>query len=79
MENLSRTSILKLAKRANVHSLSEDTYDVIRNVIIDKLNEVVDAMIIVNSERATKTIMSDDVYCALELLGHTLTKTRDSK
>ncbi len=77
MENISRTSILKLVRRSGTMSISEDSYDVIRNLIIERLQKVVDTMLLVNSEHGTKTIMSEDVFSALNILGETVTHTTD--
>ena len=69
MEGLSKPCISRLARTAGVKSLSDDCYDTIRNLIGMKLNEIIGNIIIVNDSHQTKTIMSNDVYKALELSG----------
>lgn len=69
MEGLSKPCISRLARTAGVKSLSDDCHDTIRNLIGMKLNEIIANIIIVNDSHQTKTIMSSDVYKALELSG----------
>ena len=69
MDELSKPCILRLARMAGVKSLSDDCYPTIRNLIGMKLNEIISNVIIVNDCHQTKTVMSSDVYKALELSG----------
>lgn len=75
--DITKPSITKLSRRAGVKSLSDDCHDMIRNLMENKLTEVVKAIITVNSEHNTKTIMSNDVYDALSLLNHRVTQSND--
>ena len=75
MEGLSKPCISRLARMAGAKSLSDDCYDTIRNLIGMKLNEVVSNIVAVNNTHQTKTIMSNDVYKALELSGVLITES----
>ena len=77
MEHITKPSITRISRRAGIKSLSEDCYDTVRKIIDDKLDEVMKAIIIVNSEHNTKTIMNNDVYDALLLLNHNVTQSND--
>jgi len=72
-----KSAITRLARRAGVKSLSEDCYPIIRNLIRSKLEELTRVMDIVNSEHQTKTLMVEDVYEALSLLGVNFTQSSD--
>jgi histone H3/H4 len=74
---LSKPSITRLARRAGVKSLSDDSYNTIRNLIGMKLNEIINTVIIVNNNHNTKTIMPNDVYKAFELLGYNITESSE--
>lgn len=74
---LSKSSIRILARQAGIKSLSDDCYENIRSVISEKLNEVIVASLIVNSEHKTKTLMPSDIYEALRLLGYNVTETTE--
>lgn len=77
MDYLNKSSITKLSKRAGVKSISEECNEKIRKIIESKLEEIVDTMIIINSEHNTKTIMTSDVYDSLQLLNHNITIPKD--
>lgn len=77
MDYLTKSSITKLSKRAGVKSISEECNEKIRKIIESKLDEIVDTMIIINSEHNTKTIMTSDVYDSLQLLNHNITIPKD--
>jgi histone H3/H4 len=75
MESITRPSINRLARRAGVKSVSDDCFDVIKNIMSEKLKDVINASIIVNLENQTKTLMADDVYEALHLCGYNITSS----
>jgi len=77
MDGITKPSITRLARRAGVKSLSEGCLDTMRDVIKEKLTELSNAVLIVNSENQTKTIMVNDVYNALHLLGYNVTKSSE--
>lgn len=77
MQGITKPSITRLSRRSGVKSLSDDCYDEIRVIMNDKLKEIVNAVMIVNSEHNTKTIMVNDIYNALHLLGHNVTQSSE--
>ncbi len=72
---LSKSSIIKLARRAGVKSLSEESYNTIRSLIGIKLKDIIKATVIINDSHQTKTIMGNDVYKALNLLNYNITQS----
>jgi len=77
MENITKPSITRLARRAGVKSLSDSCYDTIRSLSELYLNEIISAALVVNSEHNTKTLMAEDVYEALRLRGYNVTQSHD--
>jgi len=77
MENITRPSITRLARRAGVKSVSDNCFDTVRELIGQRLQEVIAVSLIVNSEHQTKTLMADDVYEALRLLSYNVTQSSD--
>jgi histone H3/H4 len=77
MENITKPSITRLARRAGVKSISDNCFDTIRDLIGYRLEEVISASLIVNSEHQTKTLMAEDVYEALRLLNYNVTQSTD--
>ena len=75
MEQITKPALTRLARRAGVKSLSEDCFETIRNLTSIKLAEIVQAILTLNNEHSTKTIMSSDTYEALRLLGYNLAHT----
>ena len=77
MENITKPSITRLARRAGVKSLSDECYNNIRNIVNTQLSDIVVAALVVNSEHNTKTLMPEDIYEALRLRGHNVTQSSD--
>lgn len=77
MDHVPKPSIMRLARRAGVKSLAEDCYPALREIIEERLNEVLELALIVNSERATKTLMVEDITDALHFLGHNVSHSAD--
>ena len=77
MESITKPSITRLARRAGVKSVSDDCFDTVRSLINNQLSQVVRAAMVVNDEHQTKTLMVDDVFAALRLLGHQVTSSGD--
>lgn len=77
MEDITKPSITRLARRAGVKSVSDECFSPIRLLIAGHLDELVRAALVVNSEHQTKTLMSDDVYDSLELIGSNVTHSSD--
>ena len=74
--NITKPSIIRLARRAGVKNISDDCYVTINELITDMLSELAHTIIVVNSENR-KTIMPDVVYQALCLKGHHIAKSKD--
>jgi histone H3/H4 len=77
MEDITKPSITRLARRAGVKSVSDDCFNPIRNIIASRLDEIIKAVLVVNSEHQTKTLMTDDIYDAFSLLGNNITQSND--
>jgi len=77
MEDITKPSITRLARRAGVKSVSDDCFNPIRNIIASRLDELIKAVLVVNSEHQTKTLMTDDIYDAFSLLGNNITQSND--
>ena len=77
MDYISKPSIMRLARRAGVKSISEPCYPCIQELMDSKLQEIVRNVLIINSEQSTKTIMSDNVYDALRIMGEKVSKSDD--
>ena len=75
--DITKPSITRLARRAGVKSVSDECFHAIRIIISNRLNELILASLIVNSEHQTKTMMSDDVYDSFCLLGQNVTQSND--
>jgi histone H3/H4 len=74
---INKPSLVRLSKIAGVKSLSQDSYDILNKVALDKLEDIVDACIIVNSQNKKKIISKKDLYSALHILGYNLTSNTD--
>ncbi len=77
MEDITKPSLVRLARRAGVKSLSDDCFDTIRYLIVEKLTNIIAAALIVNSEHQTKTLMVDDIYDSIGLIGANITQSNE--
>lgn len=77
MEGITRPSIIRLARRGGVKSLSDDCFETVRTLVGVKLSDVINTALVVNSEHQTKTLMADDIYEALYLLNHNVTQSNE--
>ena len=77
VSHITKPSITRLARRAGVKSVSDDCFNIINQIILTRLNEVILASLIVNSEHQTKTLMADDVYDSLLLIHENVSKSSD--
>ena len=77
MADITKPSIARLARRAGVKSVSDDCFPTIRHLISNHLTDVISASIVANSEHQTKTLMADDIYDALSLLGQNVTHSNE--
>jgi histone H3/H4 len=77
IDNISKPSITRLARQSGIKSLSDDCFETIRNIMDEKIDEIVKTILIVNSEHQTKTVMVSDVYQALQILNHNITESTE--
>lgn len=77
MDNITKPSITRLARKAGVKSLSDDCYNNIRSIVSVYLSDIIVAALVVNSEHNTKTLMAEDIYEALRLRGYNVTQSND--
>ena len=74
---ITKPSITRLSRRAGVKSLSDECHEMIRKIIENKLHEVLNVVVSVNSEHNTKTILSSDIYDSLHILNHKVTASTE--
>jgi len=77
MQDITKPSITRLARRAGVKSVSDECFDPIRNIIYSQINDLIKAALVVNSEHQTKTLMAEDIYEAFTILKHNVTQSND--
>jgi len=77
MEHITKPSIIRLARRAGVKSISEECYPVIHDTIGSTIEDIVRVALIVNSARSTKTLMVEDIHDALSLEGYNVAQSTD--
>lgn len=77
MEDITKPSITRLARRAGVKSVSDDCFNIIRYIISNRIDDIISTALVVNSEHQTKTLMADDIYDAFSLLGVNVTQSND--
>ena len=76
-KGFTKPAITRLARRAGVKSMSDDCVIPIRNLIGMELDKILQIAVIVNQQHSTKTIMPDDIYDALTILGTNVAKTEE--
>jgi histone H3/H4 len=74
---ITRPSITRLARRAGIKSVSEECFPSIRALISQHIDNIVRNALIINSEHQTKTLMPDDIYDALSLIGENLAQSNE--
>jgi len=77
MQDITKPSITRLARRAGVKSVSDECFNPIRNIIFSQMDVLIKAALVVNSEHQTKTLMAEDIYEAFTLLKHNVTQSND--
>lgn len=70
-------AVTRLARKAGVKSLSETCLDTILNLASVRIDQVVRNAIVVNSQRHTKTLMAEDLYDSLALMGENLLQSTE--
>ena len=74
---ITKPSIIRLARRAGIKSLSEECFPLLRGLIHQRLQQVIINSLIINSEHQTKTLMADDIYTSLSFTNENLTQSND--
>jgi histone H3/H4 len=74
---MTKPSLTRLVRRAGVKSASDLCYNTIRELIIERLVEIIRVVLITNSEHQTRTLMVEDVYKAMQLLGYNIAQSSD--
>lgn len=70
MDNIKKVSIKRLADVAGVKSLSDDCYDVIREIIEQQIKEVVSVGHALMVEDNSRTLSAQHVNLSLEYKGY---------
>lgn len=71
-ENFKKPAIIRIARKAGIKNISEDCYQSIRNLILDKITDLLENAFIINEQTNTKTLMVNDVIGALKIQGTNL-------
>jgi hypothetical protein len=74
---ITRPSIVRIARKAGIKSISEECFQKIRTLLTYRIDSVVKKALIINSEHQTKTLMTEDIYDSLALSGENLTQSND--
>ena len=81
--DISIPTIIRLTKKAGIKNISEECFETIRCIIINKMRDIITTSLIINSEHQTKTLMSNDIYESFFILGENVTRSnnlcKDSK
>ena len=77
MDGITKPSITRVARIAGVKSVADDCYDVVRDILNQELTEIARMALVANSARNVKTLMVEDVYEALNLLGYNVAYSSD--
>jgi histone H3/H4 len=75
--DIAKASIIRLARRAGVKSISEECFPLIKALIVQRLQYILDKSLIINNEHGTKILMPNDIYQALSVIGENLTASTD--
>jgi histone H3/H4 len=77
--DITKPSIIRLARKSGVKSMSNDCCPVIRDYLLELVTKIVKTSLIVNSEQNTKTLMTDDVYKAIRINGDNIAESSEIK
>lgn len=77
MEHISKPSLVRLARKAGIKSMSDDCYPEIYKIINNNLDKIIATSLIINSENGTKTLMNNDIYQAIKANGHIVAESND--
>lgn len=77
MDKIAKPGLTRLARQAGVKSMADDCHVDIKQILENTLRDVIDNMMVVNSEHHTKTVMVDDVYGGLSLMGYNVSQSSE--
>ena len=76
-KSITKPSLERLARCAGIKTSALPVTDVMRDLLTSKAREICKTILIVNQQSGTRTIMPQDAYDALDLMGVKLTKTEN--
>jgi len=66
MSDISKQGIIRLARKAGVKSLSNKCVNVLKEIMCERIEELLKIMIIFNENKSNKIILLDDLVKTLE-------------
>lgn len=77
MDHITKPSLVRLARKAGIKSMSDDCYPEVYKLITSNLDKIIATALIINSENGTKTLMNNDIYQAMKINGHIVAESTD--
>ena len=77
MDHIAKPSLVRLARKAGIKSMSDDCYPEVYKLITSNLDKIIATALIINSENGTKTLMNNDIYQAMKINGHIVAESTD--
>ena len=77
MEHITKPSLVRLARKAGIKSMSDECYPEVYKLITDNLDKIIYTSLIINSENGTKTLMNNDIYQAMKANGYIVAESSD--
>ena len=74
---ITKPSLTRLARKAGIKSISEETFPYIYAVFEQHLTDVLRTSLHVNEYMGTKTLMQENVYTALSFFDQNLAQSQD--
>jgi len=77
MDHIAKPSLVRLARKAGIKSMSDDCYPEVYKLITTNLDKIIATALIINSENGTKTLMNNDLYQAMKINGYIVAESTD--
>jgi histone H3/H4 len=77
MESITKPSLTRLSRKAGVKSVSDESFDTIREIMDKKILDIIRTSIIINSENLTKTLMPTDIYTSIKITGTNIAQSSE--
>ena len=74
MDNITKPSITRLARKAGVKSMADECHASVRQLADDYLTDIISAALVVNN---TKTLMPENIFDALRLKGYNVAQSSE--